>query len=79
MPLADHQRLRRLDKAPRALGIFLDIHVVPSACRATSKTWTRHLLRVSADRIDIRQPAPRGRADKVIAYDAHRMMDRLDV
>src|ERR1700722_10282460 len=33
MPLAHGERLRRLDKTPRALGIFFDIHVVPSACR----------------------------------------------
>ena len=36
VPIAQGQRLRRLDEPARALGVFLNIHVflLPSACRS---------------------------------------------
>src|ERR1700728_2598386 len=102
MPLAHGERLRRLDKTPRALGIFFDFHAIPSACRParrrdqqkwapvlrpiapptsnwrvilsrnrptlsriTREARKRHLHWVSADRIDIRQPARRRRLGRL--------------
>jgi hypothetical protein len=33
--IAHGKRLRRLDEPARALGVFFNIHVIPSACRTT--------------------------------------------
>src|SRR5450631_2629811 len=50
------QRLRRLDKTARTLGVFFNIHrIFPSACRSAPKA--QHLHWVSAGRVDIPQPA----------------------
>ena len=47
--VAHRQRLRRLDKTARTLGVFLDIHkVIPSACRSAPKARSPHLHWVSA-------------------------------
>src|ERR1700682_3898251 len=52
------QRLRRLDKTARTLGVFFNIHrCFPSACRSAPKARTRHLHWVSRGGIDIPQPA----------------------
>jgi hypothetical protein len=60
--------LRRLDKTARTLGVFFNIHrTFPSACRSAPKAQKQHLHWVSAGRVDIRQPAPRGRAADVWA------------
>src|SRR6202020_202287 len=42
--VAHCERLRRLDKAARPLGVFLNIHrSFPSACHSTPEAWIRHL------------------------------------
>jgi hypothetical protein len=50
MPLAHRQRLRRLDKAACALGVFFNIHVIPlslpaSPVGAISKNGHRFCVR----------------------------------
>ena len=55
--LAHRQRLRRLDETARPLGVFFNIHVIPSACHPAPKALQRHLHWVSAGRIDVPQPA----------------------
>src|SRR5262249_16128032 len=54
---AHRQRLRRLDETARTLGVFLNIHVIPSACRPAPKARKQHLHWVSEGRVDVPQPA----------------------
>lgn len=58
--VAHRQRLRRLDKATRPLGVFFNIHqLIPSACRPHPKHGSSIFIEVSARRIDVPQPSRR--------------------